>query len=56
MDLGQLRLRMTPEALIGTLAFSAGLTDTNAPISAKELAGEFSWERLKKEDIYLNSL
>ena len=56
LDLGQLRLRMTPEALIGTLAFSAGLTDTNAPISAKELAGEFSWERLKKEDIYLNSL
>ncbi len=53
LDLGQLRLRMKPEELIGILAFSSGLIDKNQAISARELAGEFSWAKLKKEDIYL---
>ena len=54
LDLGQLRKRMTPEQLIGLLACSAGLTQTPAAISAKELAGEFSWQKMRKEDIYLH--
>ncbi len=54
LDLGVLRSRMTPEALIGSLAWSAGLAETNAPISAKELAAEFSWEKLRKDAIYLD--
>ena len=53
LDLGALRERMTPEALIGSLAFSAGLIDKEQPVSAKELATEFSWDNLRKEDIYL---
>ena len=55
LDLGQLRLRITPEALIGTLAYSSNLIDRNVPISARELAQEFMWEKLRKEDIYLNA-
>ena len=55
LDLGQLRLRITPEALIGTLAYSSNLIDRNVPISARELAQEFMWEKLRKEDIYLDA-
>ena len=55
LDLGQLRQRITPEALIGTLAYSSQLIDQNVPISARELAQEFHWEKLRKEDIYLNA-
>ena len=56
LDLGQLRARMTPETLIGKLAFAAGLTDTDVPISAKELATTFTWDKLKGDAIYLNEL
>ena len=55
LDLGQLRQRITPEALIGTLAYSSQLIDQNVPISARELAQEFRWEKLRKEDIYLDA-
>ena len=42
---------MPPEALIGRLAHLCGLTETDAPISAKELIPGFSWDRVKKDDI-----
>ena len=54
LDLGQLQKHMTPEALIGLLAFSSGLTDRCVSISAAELATEFSWKKLRKEDIFLH--
>jgi glutamyl-tRNA synthetase len=38
LDMGALRNRLKPEQLIGVLAHAAGLTETAAPISAKELA------------------
>ena len=53
LDLGELRKRMTAAELIGHLAFAAGLIEKDAPISAAELAGEFSWDRLKGDSIYL---
>ena len=53
LDLGYLRTTMSPETLIGSLAFAAGLIDQKTAISAKELAAEFSWDKLKKEDIFL---
>ena len=56
LDLGELRKRVTPEKLIGTLAFAAGIIDRDEPISAKELALEFSWDKVKGEAIYLNGL
>ena len=55
LDLGELRKRVTPETLIGTLAFAAGLIDQKCPISARELAREFSWEKLSGENIYLDA-
>ena len=55
LDLGQLQKWLKPEELIGSLAVICGLLETYTPISAAELCGEFSWEKLKKEDIYLNA-
>ena len=54
LDLGELRKRVTPEQLIGTLAYAGGLMDRKCAISARELAGEFSWEKLKGDSIYLD--
>ena len=53
LDLGELRKRMTAEELIGHLAFAAGLIEADAPISAAELAGEFTWDALKGDSIFL---
>ena len=53
LDLGALRQKMRPEDLIGMLAYAGGLLERREPISAVELAGEFSWDKLRKEDIYL---
>ena len=55
LDLGVLRQRLTPEQLIGTLAFAAGLTEKHIPISAAELAAIFSWENLRGDAIYLDA-
>lgn len=55
MDLGKLQQRLTPEQLIGILAYSSGLLDRNIPISARELAADFSWHKLKKDGICLDS-
>ena len=55
LDLGELRKRVTPEQLIGTLAYASGLTDRNTAISAKELASEFTWEKLRGDAIYLDA-
>ena len=55
LDLGVLRQRLKPEELIGTLAFAAGLTDQNIPISAAALATIFRWENLRGDAIYLDA-
>ena len=55
LDLGELRRHVTPEKLIGTLAFAGGLIDRNTDISARELAKEFRWDRLSGENIYLDA-
>ena len=54
LDLGELRKRVTAEKLLGTLAFAAGLIDQNTPVSAAELTGEFSWDKLSGESIFLD--
>ena len=56
LDLGQLRLRMAPEELIGKLAFAVGLLEGDTPISARELATVFSWDKIRGEAIYLQEL
>ena len=53
LDLGALRLSKRPEELIGILAYSGGLLEKYEPVSAKELAHEFSWKKLKMDNIQL---
>ena len=55
LDLGVLRGKLTPEALIGNLAFAAGLIPRNEPVSARELAAGFRWEQLKGDAIFLDA-
>ena len=55
LDLGVLQQRVKPEQLIGFLAQAAGIIDQNVSLSAKELAAEFTWEKMRKTDIYLNT-
>ena len=55
LDLGQLQKWVSPEAVIGTLAASAGLIDRREPISARELAAVFDWKKLKGDAIYLDA-
>ena len=55
LDLGELRRRVTPEELIGTLAYSAGIIDVRRSISAGELAKEFTWDKVKGDSIYLDT-
>ena len=54
MDLGYLQSHTTAESLIGLLAYNSGLIDRLSPISAGELAKEFRWKNLQKEDISLD--
>lgn len=55
LDLGALRLRMTPEKLIGCLAYSAGLLEKYESVSARELSQHFSWDKVRKTDICLQT-
>ena len=54
LDMGALRNRCTPEKLLGILAHAAGLIDTMQNISASELASVFSWNKLQRDNIYLD--
>lgn len=55
LDLAHLRNTVTAETLIGVLAYSAGLLDKPEPVSAKELSAHFTWEKVKKADIFLDA-
>lgn len=54
LDLGELKKHVTAEQLLGILAHAAGLQESPQAISARELATEFSWDKLSNEDIYLD--
>lgn len=54
LDLGILRQRLTREALLGVLAFAAGLIDQEVSVSLKELTKEFSWKKLSGDHIFLD--
>ena len=55
LDLGELRRHVSPERLIGMLAFAGGLIDREEAISARELAKEFRWDKLKGDSIFLDA-
>lgn len=46
-----LRREMRPEMLVGKLAFLCGLRDRQESARPEELLADFSWEKVKKEDI-----
>ena len=51
LDLGALSRRTTPERLLGQLACWAGLRGTPEAATARELAAEFDWVRVRRADI-----
>ena len=55
LDLGYLRQQGTAAQLLGKLAFCAGIIDRDTAVSAQELVEEFSWDKLKKDAIYIET-
>lgn len=53
LNMETLRERYTPEALLGILARLAGLRETDAPVTARDLIPDFSWNRVPKGDLLL---
>ena len=52
MDLGAVRASgVSPQSVIGRLAFFAGLSDREEPVSPAELIPLFDWGKLRKEHI-----
>lgn len=52
-DFGYLRQSLSPQQVIGRLAFMSGLIDRDEPVSAGELLQIFDIERIKKQNIAL---
>lgn len=55
LDMEHLRQRCRPEEILGELAFAAGITAKNEPVSARELVPLFSFDRLPRENIHLTT-
>lgn len=53
LDLSALRLRFSPEDIVGLLAFLAGQIPKRERMTPAELAGIFRWDRVPKQDIRL---
>lgn len=54
LDLGVLRQKFgRPEPIIGMLAAAIGLRPTAEPVTLQELAMDFSWDHVPKEDVAL---
>ena len=54
LDMGELRRLYSPEQLLGRIACYAGLTETDAPVSAQQLLPLFSWNKIPTHDIYVS--
>lgn len=53
LDLGALSARMSPELLLGHLAYWAGLRDTPEAASPRELVEDFNPNRVRAEDVFV---
>ena len=53
LNMEALRRQHTPETLCGKLAYLAGLLPEPAPIKAIDLVPLFSWDKVKKDGIFL---
>ncbi len=49
-----LRQEYRPEEVVGRLAHLCGLTDSDAPVAARDLIPGFSWEKIAKGDVPLH--
>ena len=54
LDMGELREQYTTEQILGKVAFYAGLTPTDEPITAQQLLPLFSWDNIPVQDIYVS--
>lgn len=54
LEIAALRRNLEPEAVLGRLAWLAGLIPRPEDISLRELLVEFSWDKLRREDIPLD--
>ncbi len=55
LDMGALRRRYTPEALLGILAHMAGQQKDDRPVTAEALAQRFDWAKVPREDITVDA-
>jgi len=55
LDLGELRKIWPAEKILGLLAWKCGLLDRWEEVSASELAADFSWDKVLREDITLDA-
>lgn len=55
MDVGELRKLYSPEEIVGRLAHLAGIIEKPEAVSPRELIAEFSWNKVKKENVLVNS-
>ena len=55
LDLGVLRENMTPEQLLGRLAWAAGILDADMPASAAELVTVFDWDKVQRDNIVIRN-
>jgi len=55
LDLGCLQQHTTPEKILGTLAHACGLIGKPEAVSARELTGEFDWDKLRSDPIHLDA-
>ena len=53
LDLGALRSVTTAEKLVGDLAFRLGLTRKVYPVTPGELAADFDWSLVRKDDLVM---
>lgn len=53
LDMGALREKYSAEEIIGKLAWLTGVIDRPEAVSARELAQEFAWDKVKKTDIFV---
>ncbi|MBP3656437.1 MAG: tRNA glutamyl-Q(34) synthetase GluQRS [Clostridia bacterium] len=53
LDLTALLERMSPQALLGMLAYAAGVIPENTPATLPELIAVFDWANVKREDMRL---
>lgn len=54
LDFSVLRKKYTPEEVLGILGSLCGLIPRAEKVSLKELVQEFSWDKVKKEDIVVD--